>query len=82
MSIDRETINKFEEILAHRRSQDPLNIEPNRLANEIYPYEKLHSIFKLGSAQMLAIFKNHVYKYCVMMIKIILMQLLKLIQMI
>lgn len=63
MSIDSETISKFEEILEHRCSQNPLNVEMNKLMNDIYPYEKLHSIFKLGSAQMLAIFKNHVYRY-------------------
>jgi hypothetical protein len=63
MSIDAEIISKFEEILAHRRSKEPLNVEMNRLMNDIYPYDKLHSIFKLGSAQMLAVFKNHVYKY-------------------
>ena len=63
MSIDSETLNKIEDILAHKRSQDPFNIEFNRLMNDVYPYEKLHSIFKLGNAQMLALFKNNVYPY-------------------
>ena len=63
MSIDGETISKFEEILEYRRSQNPLNVEMNRLMNAVYPYEKLHSIFKLGTAQMLALFKNEVYQY-------------------
>jgi len=29
----------------------------------VYPYEKLHSIFKLGQAHMLAMFKNNIYQY-------------------
>jgi len=58
-----KTIEKLEEYKAYERSINPFNIEFNRLMNDVYPYEKLHSIFKLGQAQMLAMFKNHIYQY-------------------
>lgn len=63
MSIESETLSKIEEALEYKRNQEPLYIELNRLMNEVYPYEKLHSIFKFGSAHMLALFKNNVYQY-------------------
>lgn len=63
MSIDSETINKFEGILEYRRNQNPLNVEMNRLMEDVYPYKKLHSIFKLGQASILSALKNDVYKY-------------------
>jgi len=62
MDINK-TIEKLEEYNAYKRSQDPFNIEMNRLMNDVYPYEKLYRIFKLGQAQMLAMFKNHIYQY-------------------
>ena len=62
MDINK-TIKKLEEYKAYERSIDPFNIEMNRLMSDVYPYEKLYSIFKLGQAQMLAIFKNNLYKY-------------------
>ena len=62
MDINK-TIEKLEEYNAYKRSQDPFNIEMNRLMNDVYPYEKLYSIFKLGQAHMLSTFKNHIYQY-------------------
>ena len=62
MDINK-TIEKFEEYNAYKHSIDPFNIEMNRLMSDVYPYEKLHSIFKLGQAHMLAMFKNHIYQY-------------------
>ena len=63
MGIDNRTIERLEEYQAYKRSKDPVIIEMNRLMNEVYPYEKLQSIFKFGSANMLALFKNNVYQY-------------------
>ena len=62
MDINK-TIEKLEEYKAYERSIDPFNIKMNRLMSDVYPYEKLYSIFKLGQAQMLAMFKNHIYQY-------------------
>jgi len=62
MDINK-TIEKLEEYKEYKRSIDPFNIEMNRLMNDVYPYEKLYSIFKLGQAQMLAMFKNHLCQY-------------------
>lgn len=62
MDINK-TIERLEEYNEYKRSQDPFNIEMNRLMNDVYPYEKLHSIFKLGQAHMLSTFKNHIYQY-------------------
>jgi hypothetical protein len=63
MSIDSETLRKIEDALEYKRSQNPLIVEFNRLAEDVYPYKKLHSIFKLGQVNMLASIKNDIYKY-------------------
>lgn len=63
MSIENETLNKITDTMEYRRSQDPLNIEMNRLFNDIYSTEKFYSVFKLGQAHMLSFFKNDLYKY-------------------
>jgi len=76
MDINK-TIEKLEEYNEYKRSQDPFNIEMNRLMNDVYPYKKLYSIFKLGQAHMLSTFKNHIYiNISVMTIRIILILLL------
>ena len=62
MDINK-TIEKHEEYKEYKCSQDPFNIEMTRLMNDVYPYEKLYSIFKLGQAHMLSTFKNHIYQY-------------------
>ena len=59
----KKTIERLEEYKAYKRSQDPFQIEINRLMNEVFPYEKLNDIFKFGQLNMLVFFKNEVYKY-------------------
>jgi len=63
MSIDSDTIKQFEDILEHKRSKDPIQMEWNRVTEEIYPYKKIYSVFKLGQATILSMFKNNVYQY-------------------
>jgi len=63
MSIDSEIIRKFEDILEQKRSKEPLQMELNRAMEEIYPYKKVYSVFKLGQASILSLFKNNVYQY-------------------
>ena len=75
MDINK-TIEKLEEYNVYKRSIDPFNIEMNRLMNDVYPYEKLYRIFKLGQAQMLAMFKITYINIFATMIRIILMLLL------
>jgi len=64
LKIDiNKTIEKLEEYKAYKHNIDPFNIEMNRSMSDVYPYEKLYSIFKLGQAHMLSTFKNHIYQY-------------------
>lgn len=61
--MDKEYMNKIEEIMEERRKANPLNQEMNRIFNEIYPVDKFYSVFKLGYAYMAATLKNDLYKY-------------------
>ncbi len=63
MSIERETLEKIQDALEYKRSKEPLNVEWTRLMEDVYPYKKIYSIFKLGQAQVISAFKNDLYEY-------------------
>jgi hypothetical protein len=63
VGIENDTLQKIEEVINYKRSKDPLQIECDRLFNEMFPIKQFNSVFNLGQANMLAYLKNDLYKY-------------------
>lgn len=55
----REQIERIKE---YRSKTIPAFDELHKLCSEIYPYDKINKVFKLGIAHVLSIIKNEFYK--------------------
>lgn len=61
--MDKDYLNRIEEILKQKRQANPLNQEANKLFNEMFPVKQFEDVFKLGMVYMLSNVKNDVSKY-------------------
>lgn len=61
--MDKEYLDKIEELIEERKNEEPIQKEINKLFNEMFPTEQFEKVFRLGYAYALATIKNEMYKY-------------------
>jgi hypothetical protein len=61
--MEKEYIERIEDIMEERKRKDPLYVEYDRIINKMFPTKEAEEIFTLGRVHMLSTIKNNMYKY-------------------